>query len=260
MEWIGARTEDGVGGVHGDLVLGGVADEPLAVGEGDIGRRGAVPLVVGDDLHAVVLPHAHARVGRAEVDPDGRTLSLRHCFRSKTWKSPRQRLDLTKPLAGNSIACFAFATLCWGTGEAGAPGFYWVDGVSRTFRRGGGRPLDSDRGEVREESGWCGSGNWGRDKWLVRTACERHSGLRPRDGFASPSSFYNSQPCSSRCPLCVLTQSQRCMQPTSCPVPAFKKKTKLPGPAPLKLPTSMRRRFFSFRAHFQMRWVLYKPT
>jgi hypothetical protein len=83
MEWIGARTEDGVGGIHGDLVLGGVADEPLGVGEGDIGRRGAVPLVVGDDLDAVVLPHADARVGRAEVDTNGRTLALRHCFRSK---------------------------------------------------------------------------------------------------------------------------------------------------------------------------------
>jgi hypothetical protein len=83
MEWIGARTEDGVGGIHGDLVLGGVADEPLGVGEGDIGRRGAVPLVVGDDLDAVVLPHADARVGRAEVDTNGRTPALRHCFRSK---------------------------------------------------------------------------------------------------------------------------------------------------------------------------------
>jgi hypothetical protein len=105
MEWIGARTEDGVGGVHGDLVLGGVADEPLAVGEGDIGRRGAVPLVVGDDLHAVVLPHAHARVGRAEVDPDGRTLSLRHCFRSKTRKSA---LELSPVARSNKHARWEF--------------------------------------------------------------------------------------------------------------------------------------------------------
>ena len=65
--------------VHGDLVLGGVADEPLGVGEGDIGRRGAVALVVGDDLHPVVLPHADARVGGAEIDPDRRTLALCHC-------------------------------------------------------------------------------------------------------------------------------------------------------------------------------------
>jgi hypothetical protein len=69
-------TEDGVDGIHGDLVLGGISDETLRVGEGDVGRSGAVPLVVGDDLDAVVLPHADARVGRAEVDADRRTLAL----------------------------------------------------------------------------------------------------------------------------------------------------------------------------------------
>merc|ERR1719198_106739 len=68
----GLGVEDGVLGVHRDLVLGGVADEALAVGEGDVGRRGAVALIVRDDLHAVILPHADARVGGPEVDPDGR--------------------------------------------------------------------------------------------------------------------------------------------------------------------------------------------
>jgi len=74
-------TKDGVDGVHGNLVLRGIADEALGVGEGDVRRRGAVPLVVGDDLDAVVLPHADARVRRAQVDADRRPLSLgrRHC-------------------------------------------------------------------------------------------------------------------------------------------------------------------------------------
>ena len=74
-----ARTKDGVGGVHGDLVLGGVADEALGVGEGDVGGRGAVALVVGDDLDPVMLPHAAAGVGRPEVDADRRPVALRAC-------------------------------------------------------------------------------------------------------------------------------------------------------------------------------------
>lgn len=41
---------DGARGVDRRLVLGGVADQALAVGEGDIGGRDAVALVVGDDL------------------------------------------------------------------------------------------------------------------------------------------------------------------------------------------------------------------
>ena len=42
--------------VHGDLVLGSIADETLALREGDIRRRGAVTLVVGNDLNTIVLP------------------------------------------------------------------------------------------------------------------------------------------------------------------------------------------------------------
>ena len=50
-------------GVHGDLVLGAMTDEVLGVDEGGVGRGGAVALVVGDDLDAVMLPDAETRVG-----------------------------------------------------------------------------------------------------------------------------------------------------------------------------------------------------
>ena len=50
------RVEDRVVGVHRDLVLRGITDETLVVGERDVGWSGAVTLVVGDDLYAIVLP------------------------------------------------------------------------------------------------------------------------------------------------------------------------------------------------------------
>ena len=63
--------EDGVCGVHGDLILCGVANETLGVCEGDEGGGGAVALVIGNDFDTVVPEHADAAVGRAQVDTDG---------------------------------------------------------------------------------------------------------------------------------------------------------------------------------------------
>ena len=63
------RTEDGVNGVHGDLVLGGITNQPLGVGEGNVRRCCSVPLIISDDLNPVVLPNSDAGVGRSETIP-----------------------------------------------------------------------------------------------------------------------------------------------------------------------------------------------
>jgi hypothetical protein len=53
-------TENGVGGVHVNLILGRITNMSLSVSEGNTGWRGAVALVIGDDLHTTMLPHTDA--------------------------------------------------------------------------------------------------------------------------------------------------------------------------------------------------------
>jgi len=63
--------------VTSHLVLRRITDQALRVRERNVRRRRAVALVVRDDVHGVVLPDAHARVGRAQVNANSRRL-LRH--------------------------------------------------------------------------------------------------------------------------------------------------------------------------------------
>ena len=77
--------EDGIMGVHRGLGLGGIADQAFGFREGDVGGGGAVALIVGDDLDAVVLPHADARVSGSEVDTDA--FSVNCCWMMiKEWR------------------------------------------------------------------------------------------------------------------------------------------------------------------------------
>ncbi|KAJ8569405.1 hypothetical protein ON010_g5855 [Phytophthora cinnamomi] len=62
------EVEDGVLGVRRQLVDGRVAHDHLLALEAHEGGRGAEALVVGDDVHLAVVPHAHAAVRRADVD------------------------------------------------------------------------------------------------------------------------------------------------------------------------------------------------
>lgn len=55
--------EDGVHGVFGDLIFGGVSDHSFFIGEGNIRGGGSVSLVVSDDFNSIVLPNSNTRVG-----------------------------------------------------------------------------------------------------------------------------------------------------------------------------------------------------
>jgi len=81
MRFLLRLTEDGVAGVHGDLVFRRVADQPLGVREGHIARRGPVTLIVSDDLDFSVLEDTHAGVRGAQVDSDRRCLRHRDLLR-----------------------------------------------------------------------------------------------------------------------------------------------------------------------------------
>lgn len=69
-------TKHCVAGVHGNLILGSITDEPLRVSEGNVAWCGPVTLVVGNDFNLAMLEHTHTGVGGPEIDAD--CWSLRH--------------------------------------------------------------------------------------------------------------------------------------------------------------------------------------
>ncbi|PNX68856.1 hypothetical protein L195_g056396, partial [Trifolium pratense] len=82
----GDATEDGVGGVPGDLALGGLPDQAPRICESDVRGGGPVAIFVGDDFNTAVPPNSNAGVGGAEVDSnrEGLSFSSHQCQREKT--------------------------------------------------------------------------------------------------------------------------------------------------------------------------------
>ena len=61
-------TKDCVGGVHGNLVLGCISDQPLRICEGHIAGCGPVALVVGNNFNFAMLEHTNTGVGGPKID------------------------------------------------------------------------------------------------------------------------------------------------------------------------------------------------
>jgi len=74
--WRNHRTKYSVSRVHRHLIFCCIANEALCISEGDIARCRPVTLVIGNDLHSVMLPHANATVSRSQIDSDSRSFTL----------------------------------------------------------------------------------------------------------------------------------------------------------------------------------------
>jgi hypothetical protein len=62
--------EDSVGGVSGDLGLGGITDKTFVFSEGNVRGSGVETLIVGNDLYLLILPDTDAWVGGSEINSD----------------------------------------------------------------------------------------------------------------------------------------------------------------------------------------------
>mmetsp|Transcript_67676 Transcript_67676/g.94101 ORF Transcript_67676/g.94101 Transcript_67676/m.94101 type:complete len:341 (-) Transcript_67676:56-1078(-) len=67
--------KDGVGGIHGSLILGSISNQTLTVREANIGWGGPVALIIGNDLHTIILPHTNARIGGTQINSDSNSFS-----------------------------------------------------------------------------------------------------------------------------------------------------------------------------------------
>jgi hypothetical protein len=62
-------VKDGIDGVNGGLILGGITDETIAIfHKGHVGRSDTVTLIIGNDFDPSILEDSYTRVGSAEIN------------------------------------------------------------------------------------------------------------------------------------------------------------------------------------------------
>mmetsp|Transcript_20197 Transcript_20197/g.58557 ORF Transcript_20197/g.58557 Transcript_20197/m.58557 type:complete len:686 (-) Transcript_20197:20-2077(-) len=86
--------EDSVGGVHGSLGLGGISNQTLSFGKGNVGRSGTVTLVIGNNFDTIILPDTYTRVGGSEIDTDRFSSDSTHDVISRNRFSNYPKLEL----------------------------------------------------------------------------------------------------------------------------------------------------------------------
>ena len=92
-------TKCRVGGVPGNLVLGGNTYQALHRSESNIGGSGLVTLIIHYYLYSFILPHCHTWIRCTQIDPNRWALSLLvgHCynkFQDLFFRTELQRLSL----------------------------------------------------------------------------------------------------------------------------------------------------------------------
>ena len=87
------RIKDCIRRVGRRHTLRRVTDEALLLRIRDIRGSRAIPLIVCDNLYTVVLPNADTRIGRAEVNTDGRNILHMNISSNKFLSSCRVYID-----------------------------------------------------------------------------------------------------------------------------------------------------------------------
>ncbi len=68
--------ENGVDRIHGRLILRGVTDQTLGLGESHPRRSGSVALIISNDFNTFILPDSYAGIRCAEVNTNGWPVNL----------------------------------------------------------------------------------------------------------------------------------------------------------------------------------------
>lgn len=100
------HTEDGVGGIQGDVVVTGVSHETPSIREGYIRRGDPVPLIICYDFNVIVFPIPDTRVVPKSIPIAGHLPALESMImmKIKYSKSKKNKKEKGKHLCSNKYS------------------------------------------------------------------------------------------------------------------------------------------------------------